>query len=250
VIPIVKTYSEQIKLRNSSKIVAEIHNKLKEMVVPGMVLKELEAVAIDIIKQHKATASFLGYRGYQYSICTSINEEIVHGFPTERIIQEGDVVSIDVGVYKDDYHGDAAFTKIAGTPKNIEDILLVRTTKHCLYKAICNIKEGTAVGDIGTIIEDTAKLEGFDVVKNYVGHGIGRSLHETPQIINYTPTHRGLLLKAGMVICIEPMLTIGSSKNHVKNDNWTVITDTKNNAAHFEHQIIIHKDKAEIISVF
>ena len=247
---IVKPEKELNKIRVSGSIVAEIHKELKKLIVPGVTTDILEQVTLDITAKHKAKPSFLGYRGFPFATCVSVNEVIVHGFPSAKMmLLEGDVVGVDVGVLKDGYHGDAAFTMIVGESRSKEDELLLAAGKECLTKAIAIVKDGTYLGDIGNIIETTAKQYNFDVVRNYVGHGIGKNLHEYPQINNYGKPKTGLKLKAGMVICIEPMLTIGSSDNHTLSDGWTVVTNTGNNAAHFEHQLIVHKDRAEIVSV-
>ena len=244
----VKTSGQLELIRESGSIVGEIHRELKKLIEPGIKTKVLESVAEEIIYSRGATPSFKGYRGYPYCTCISPNSTIVHGFPGEYILREGDVLSVDVGAFKH-LHGDAAFTVIVGEPNSKEDILLVETTERCLKKAIDIAKEGTTTGAIGNIIETTAKAKGFDVVRNFVGHGIGRELHEEPSIYNYGKIESGLMLKAGMVICIEPMITVGKATNTIGDDGWTVTTKDGKNAAHVEHQIIIHKDFAEIITI-
>jgi methionyl aminopeptidase len=248
-ISIVKTSTELELLRESGRVVGLIHTELKRLIKVGVNTKLLSDVTSDIISTNKGAPSFLGYRGYPNNICVSINEEIVHGFHNNRVLKEGDVVSVDVGVYKDKYHGDAAFTVIVGEPLNERDVTLVEATQDCLDKAIKHTKAGITTGSIGRLIEDTALSYGFDVVRDYVGHGIGRELHEAPAIFNYGKDKDGLILKAGMVICVEPMLVVGKQYNHILDDGWTVVTNDGLNAAHCEHQIIVHKDYSEIITI-
>lgn len=235
---ILKTASALNKLRINKRIVDIIHEELKPLIYEGNTADTLETKALEIMKAFDAQPAFLGYRGYPYSICVSINEEIIHGFPSkDKIFREGDVVSVDVGVHKYGYHGDAAFTKIVGQPSCTTDRFLVETTKKCLSSAAKAAKPGVSIGTLGRIIEEIARKEGFGVVTNYVGHNIGRSLHEDPQIPNYHCN--GPIIKEGMCICIEPMLTIGSSENHILEDGWTVVTNDHTKAAHEEWQIII-----------
>jgi methionyl aminopeptidase len=247
-VAIIKKPSELTKLRLCGTIVADIHRELKKVVQVGITTLELEQVTLDVLAKHGAKPSFLGYKGFPYATCISVNEVIVHGFPGEYRLQEGDVVGFDVGAYKNGYHGDAAFTTIVGKATSKLDELLVATCELCLTNAIKLIRDGVPVGAIGYVIEETASSFGFDIVRNYVGHGIGQNLHELPRVYNFGKYTEGLVLKEGMVICIEPMLTIGSSYNYVLDDGWTVVTGTGNNAAHFEHQVIVCKNGAEVIS--
>lgn len=235
---ILKTASALNKLRINKRIVTIIHEELKPLIYEGNTAYSLETKALEIMRAFDAQPAFLGYRGYPYSICVSVNEEIIHGFPSkDKIFMEGDIVSVDVGVYKYGYYGDSAFTKIVGKPLCTADKHLVETTKKCLSSATKAAKPGISIGTLGKIIEETARREGFEVVTNYVGHNIGRNLHEQPQIPNY-PCN-GPIIKEGMCFCIEPMLTIGSSENHVLEDGWTVVTNDCSKAAHEEWQIIV-----------
>lgn len=245
---VVKTSSELNRLRESARIVALVHGELKKLIVPGVTTLELERVAKEIIRQEEGVPSFLGYKGYPHVICSSINEQIVHGFPNDRKLLSGDVLSIDVGVLKDGYHGDAAFTVGVGTITKPTK-KLIRASYKALDHAVSAVKEGTTVGTIGKIIEAYAVSEGYSVVKNYVGHGIGRDLHEEPAIFNFGRDVDGTMLKTGMCICIEPMLCSGSANNHRLLDDWTVVTDDNSLSVHVEHQIIVHKDHGEVISV-
>lgn len=245
---VIKTSSELGKLRESARIVAIVHEELKRRIVPGVTTNELEEVATWLIEQSGAVPAFKGYRGYPYALCCSLNNIVVHGFPDVRKLEEGDIIGIDVGVLKDGYYGDAAFTVGVGKISQ-EATDLIDTAWEALYAALGAVKEGTTTGTLGNIIHSYASNIGYGVVTNYVGHGIGRELHEKPNIPNYGRDIEGVRLKAGMCICIEPMLTIGSPKNHRLSDGWTVVTDDGSLSAHVEHQIIVHKDHGEIISI-
>ncbi len=245
---IIHTSSELDKLREAGRIVGLVHKELKALIMPGVTTKELERVAIEIIAKEEGVPAFKGYKGYPHSICTSVNNEIVHGFPSNRELKCGDVLSVDVGVLKENYYGDAAFTVIVDRPLKLNDLSLVLTTRMCLNRVISHIKEGVTVGSIGNLIESTAQEHGFEVVKNYIGHGIGRELHMTPAVYNYGKDSKGIVLKSSMVICCEPMLVSQGADNHTLEDGWTVVSSNGNNAAHVEAQIIVHKDYAEVIA--
>ncbi len=245
---IVKTSSELERLRESARIVAVVHRELKKLIVPGITTLYLDDVTREIISQEGGVPGFLGYRGYGYAICASVNNTIVHGFPNVRKLEEGDIISIDVGVVKNSYFGDAAFTTGVGKiSADAQD--LIDTTRRALNSAILNVKEGTTTGTLGKVIEECASNEGYSVVKNYIGHGIGQDMHEDPPIFNYGRDVDGIKLKAGMCICIEPMLCIGGADNYRLNDGWSVVTNDGTLSAHEEHQVIVHKDYGEIISV-
>ncbi len=245
---VIKTSSELDKLRESARIVALVHRELKKLIVPGITTMYLDKVTREIISQEGGVPGFLGYMRYEYAICASVNNVIVHGFPNVRKLEEGDVVSIDVGVLKDNYFGDAAFTVGVGEiGTEVQD--LIHTTKLALNRAILNVREGTTTGTIGRVIEECARSDGYSVVRNYIGHGIGRNLHEDPQIFNYGRDIDGIRLKSGMCICIEPMLCIGTAENHRLKDGWSVVTNDGKLSAHEEHQVIVHKDYGEIISI-
>lgn len=247
-IGIVHTSSGLVKLRESGRVVRLVHNELKKIIAPGVTTLELEEVAEEIIAKEGGVPSFKGYRGFPHSICASINEEIVHGFPSNRKLNHGDVLTIDVGVFKEGYHGDAAFMELVGCPISVDDVSLVLASRICLNKAIEHLKEGVTLGSVGNIIESNAKFFGFDVVKNYCGHFIGKELHEIPQVLNFGRDEEGLVLKSGMCLCIEPMLVSNDAANHRLEDGWTVVTDNGNKASHVEAQVIIHKDHCEVIA--
>jgi methionyl aminopeptidase len=245
---IVHTNSALNKLRESARIVALVHRVLKELIGVGVTTAELEAVTRALIKQEGGVPAFMGYKGYPYALCCSLNDIVVHGFPDVQKLEEGDIIGIDVGVLKDGYYGDAAFTTGVGEISN-EAAKLIDTAWGALNAAISNVKEGTTTGMLGNIIDSYASSRGYGVVKNYCGHGIGKELHMEPNIPNYGRKIDGIKLKAGMCICIEPMITMGKADNHRLSDGWTVVTDDGSLACHVEHQIIVHKDHGEIISV-
>ena len=245
---IIKTSEEISKVRESSRIVAEVHSELKKIIQPGITTLQLEKLSEEIIKDNGGVPSFKGYRNYPHSICASLNNEIVHGFPNDKILGGDDLLSVDVGVLKGGYHGDAAFTVPVGEP-NIIQLHLIEAAKKCLNNWIGIAREGISTGEIGAVIERTAKEMGVDVVKNYIGHGIGRELHEYPPIYSYGNMSEGVKLKAGMTICIEPMVVAGCADNEVLEDGWTVVTKDRSLSAHAEHTILITTDQPEILTI-
>ena len=245
---VIHTSSELDKLREVGKIVASVHKELKKLVEEDITTLELDRVAKKLIEQNNAKPAFLGYQGYPYTTCISVNEVIVHGFPNVRKLKNGDLLSIDVGAIKDDYYGDAAFSCIVGEGTE-ESKQLLDASEGALNAAISVIKEGVTVGTIGRVIDEYSRSKGFYVVKNYVGHGIGRQLHMEPAIYNYGRDIEGIKLKAGMCICVEPMLCIDSAENHRLKDGWTVVTNNGKLSCHVEHQLIVHKDYAEVITI-
>lgn len=244
---VIHTNSELDKLRESGRIVALVHEKLKESIRPGISTLDINNIAEKIIMSENGLPAFKGYRGYPFATCCSVNATIVHGFPSKYILKDGDILSIDVGVLKEGFYGDAAFTIGIGTISTNAK-RLIDTSKNALNTAISNIKEGVTTGTIGRIIEEYSQSRGFFVVKNYIGHGIGRQLHMEPAVYNYGRDIDGIKLKAGMCICIEPMLCVDSAENYKLKDGWTVVTKNGKLSAHDEHQIIVHKNNAEIIT--
>ena len=207
----IKTDQEIKLMKEAGRIVGKVHNELKAMIKPGISLLELNDKAEEIIRKEGATPSFLGYHGFPATICSSVNEVLVHGIPNDYQLQDGDIVSIDVGAYKDGYHGDAAFTMCVGNvSKEAEN--LSKATKVALQRAIDMAKPGNTIGDIGNVIEKTAKEYGVKLTKEYIGHGIGKNLHEEPAVPNYGNKGDGPTLKTGMTIAIEPMFIVGTSK--------------------------------------
>lgn len=240
--------AEQIeKIRNASRILINVINSLKLKVRPGTKTKELNILAKALIEKAKARPAFLNYKGFPASICTCVNEEVVHSIPGERILKDGDILSIDVGVEKDGYFSDAAVTVAVGkiSPKALK---LIETSRQALYKAIDLIKPGSRISDISFAIQDYAESMGFSVIREFVGHGIGSSLHEDPQIPNFGQPGMGVVLKEGMVLALEPMLTAGEWKIQILDDGWTAVTADKSLAAHFEHTVAVTSDGAEVLT--
>ncbi|MEN6488525.1 MAG: type I methionyl aminopeptidase [Smithella sp.] len=244
---ILKLPEEIERARASSQIVAEVLNKLRDKVKPGVATKELDRFAEEIALKRGAKPAFKGYRGYPYSLCTSVNEEVVHGMPSERMLKEGDIISLDFGVFYKGFFGDAAITlpvgKIAGSAQK-----LIEVTEQSLYAGIEQAKEGNRLGDISSSVQQIVEAPGFSVVRDFVGHGIGRNLHEDPQIPNYGKKGRGIELKSGMILAIEPMVNQGDYKVIILKDGWTVVTEDGKLSAHFEHSVAITENGPDILS--
>jgi methionyl aminopeptidase len=244
---IIKSPSELDTLRRAGRIVALTLAVLQDAVKPGMRTKNLDAIAEAEIRKHDAIPSFIGYRGFPASLCVSLNEEIVHGIPGDRVIRDGDIVSMDVGAIVDGFHGDAAITVGVGKiTRRAQD--LIDTTREALSSGISAAKVGARMGDISTAIQSTAESRGYSVVKEYVGHGIGRRMHEEPAVPNYGKPGRGILLQNGMALAIEPMLNVGGWRTRLQSDKWTVVTEDGSLSAHFEHTIAITDDGTEVLT--
>lgn len=226
---------------------AEVLESFEKMVEIGMTTKEIENYADERIRTLGGIAAFKGYRDYPASICVSVNEEVVHGIPSSRKLAEGDIVSIDLGVYMDGFYGDAAVTLKMGKVDNTTNNL-VTVTKDSLYLGIENAVEGRRISDISHAIQKHVEDNGFSVVRLFVGHGIGRSLHEEPQIPNYGIPGQGPRLKRGMTLAIEPMVNAGTYEVKVLNDGWTAVTADGKNSAHFEHTVLVTADKPRILT--
>ncbi len=221
---------------------------LEPLVVPGATPKELDRAAEEFVREQGAEPAFKGYRGYPATLCVSVNDAVVHGIPTGDALVEGDVVGLDMGVVLDGYYGDAARTLAVGeVPDEVER--LIRVTREALYKGIEQAVQGRRVGDIGHAVQAHVEGFGLNVVKELVGHGVGRQLHEEPQIPNYGTPGRGTKLTTGMVIAIEPMVCLGLADVYTMPDNWTVRTRDRSLSAHFEHTVAVGMDGAEILSV-
>ncbi len=231
----------------ANKIVAEALQEIAAAIQPGVKTIELDNLAEEICRRRRVKPAFKNYRGYPRSICVSINEEVVHGIPSERQIQEGDLVSIDFGVRYDGYYGDAAITVAVGQISPLARRLL-EVTEASLYAGIAQVKAGNRLGDISHAIQQTVEQAGFGVIRDFVGHGIGRSLHEDPQIPNYGLPGHGPLLQAGMTFAIEPMVSAGSWEITVKPDGWTAVTRDGSLAAHFEHTVALTEEGVLILS--
>jgi len=246
---ILKNPDEIEKARASNRIVAEVLNVLREKVKPGVTTRELDKVAEDITRKRGAKPAFKGYRGYPYSLCTSVNEEVVHGMPSNRVLMEGDLIGLDFGVFLDGFCGDSAITLPVGRVSE-EAERLMRVTEQSLYAAIRQAKDGNRLGDISAAVQETAESAGYSVVRDFVGHGIGKDMHEEPQIPNYGKKGRGMELKRGMILAIEPMVNAGKYKVKVLSDGWTVITADGSLSAHFEHSVAITDNGPEILSIW
>jgi methionyl aminopeptidase len=244
---IIKTPEEIERMRVSSLIAARIRDELAEKVAPGVTTGELDAFAQELTAKLGAKSSFYGYRGYPGHICTSVNDEVVHGIPGPRRIGIGDVVSIDVGVVYDGYVGDTAATVMVGVTDQ-EVIRLVRVAEQALAAGIARAVPGGRLSDISHAIEQVVVDAGFSVVREFVGHGIGRTMHEEPQIPNFGQPGKGPRLKAGMTLAIEPMVNLGVADVEVMPDGWTVLTKDRKPSAHVEHTIAIGEQGAEILT--
>ena len=243
----IKSNEEIELLKIAGQIVGDTHNYLKQFIKPGITTKELDKLAYDYIISKDATPSFLNYEGYPASICTSVNEEVVHGIPSDRVLQEGDIISIDIGACYKGYHGDSAWSYPVGNIDEEKKYLLEHTEKS-LYEGLSVIKPGMKIGDIGYAIEQYALKHKLGVVKELVGHGVGKHLHESPDVPNYGKKNTGMTLRKGMVIAVEPMLNLGDSNIYILDDDWTIITADDKPSAHFEHTVVVTKDGYEILT--
>ncbi len=238
----------EIKIMREAGILNYLtHEEIKKYVKPGVKTKELDKVAYDFIIAHNAKPSFLNYEGFPASICVSVNDEVVHGIPSDRVIKDGDIVSVDVGVEVHGYHSDAARTYIVGkVSKEVED--LVHNTEKALYVGLSKIHEGAKLGDVGAAIEEFAHKHGLSVVEELVGHGVGTDIHESPDVPNYGKAGSGITLKSGMVIAVEPMLNLGERYIYLHDNDWTISTDDEMPSAHFEHTVVVTKDGYKILT--
>lgn len=245
-----KTEEEIELIRKSSLLVGKTLAEVAKYVQPGISTLKLDSIAEEYIKDNGAIPGFKGYRNYPNTLCISINDEVVHGIPgSERIIKDGDIVSVDCGVICNDYYGDSAYTFPVG---NVEGKILdfIRVTEESLYKGIEMAVDGKRLGDIGYAIQSYVESYGYSVVRDLVGHGIGRNLHEEPNVLNYGKRGSGTKLHKGLVICIEPMINMGKMKVYHDNDGWTVRTADGKPSAHYEHTVAIGSEKAEILTTF
>lgn len=241
--------AEQIEImRIAGRIVAETHELLKKEIHPGVTTGRLDALANDYIRSRGAIPSFKGYRGFPANICTSVNEEVIHGIPSSRKLANGDIVSIDIGVVYNGYQGDAARTH--GVGEISEDARrLIETTEESFFEGIKFAKTGNHLHEISAAIQKCAESRGFSVVREYVGHGIGKQMHEEPQIPNYKPPNRGPRLTGGMVLAIEPMVNAGTYEINVLNDNWTVVTRDAKLSAHYENTVLVTDAGPELFTI-
>jgi len=241
-----RSHSELVKLEEASRIVLETLDVVEKAVAPGVTTDDLDAIAEAEIRRQGAKPAFIGYRGYPKTLCTSVNDEVVHGIPGKRTLREGDVVGVDCGAVVAGYFGDAARTVPVGriAPETAE---LLAVTRQALEAGIAAARPGARVSDIGAAVEAVALVHGYGVVRDFVGHGVGTALHEEPQVPNYGPGGRGSLLKAGMVLAIEPMFNLGRAEVSVDPDGWTVRTRDRSTSAHFEYTIALEPQGAVIL---
>lgn len=249
-----KTEDEINLLRNANQLVGQTLTEVAKIVKPGVTTRELDTLAEQFIRDHGAVPTFKGFPNpygspFPASLCTSVNEVVVHGIPNDEPLKEGDIVSVDCGALLDGFNGDSCYTFCVGEVSE-EIKQLLRVTKESLYKAIDQAIVGRRIGDISYAVQSHCEQYGYGVVKEFVGHGIGREMHEDPQVPNYGRQGTGKQLKNGLCIAIEPMITLGSPEIQLMEDRWSVITRDRKPAAHFEHTIAIHHGKAEILSSF
>ncbi len=246
---LVKTEIEIEKIRTSSLLVGKTIAEVARHMKPGVTTLALDKIAEEFIRDHKAKPAFKGYHGFPATLCVSVNEVVVHGIPGKRELKEGDLVSIDCGTIIDGYYGDSAFS-FGLVPVAVEMELLMKRTHDSLLKSIGVIAAGKRVGDIGYEVQTYVESFGYTVVRDLVGHGLGSSLHEKPEVPNYGRRGNGPKLEAGMVICIEPMINLGTRQVTQENDGWTIRTMDRKPSAHFEHAVVIRNDGADILSSF
>ncbi len=243
----IRDKSEIAKMRKAGLVVAEMHEKTREAIRPGITTLEIDAVARAVLERRGARSNFLNYHGFPAVICTSPNDMIVHGIPGPYVLEEGDIISIDCGAIIEGYHGDAAYTVGVGTISP-EAKRLLEVTERSLYAGIDQMVDGNRLHDIGRAVQEVAEAEGYGVVKNYVGHAIGTAMHEEPQVPNYWPGNPGPRLKVGNVFAIEPMVNAGTEKTRELDDGWSVVTADGSLSAHFEHTIAITENGPEILT--
>jgi methionyl aminopeptidase len=246
---ICKTPGEIEIMRIAGRIVALTHQELQKHLTPGITTKELDHIAEEFILSQDAIPSFKGYNGFRGSICTSVNEELVHGIPGDRILQNGDIISIDIGAKYNGYHGDSAWTYAVGDIDDQSQHLL-KITEESLYQGINEAIPGERLSNISHAIQTYVEANGFSIVREYVGHGVGQDLHEEPHIPHFGPPNKGPRLMPGMVLAIEPMVNAGSRYVRTLTDNWTVVTVDGRRCAHFEHTVVITETGFEILTRF
>lgn len=244
----IKTADDFAKMRHAGRVVARIHEALREAAAPGVTLLDLDRIAARLIADGDCTPNFLNYKGFPANTCLSINEQLVHGIPSERALKDGDILSVDAGAIHQGWHADAAVTFAIGeVPREV--LTLLEVTERALQAGIAHATVGTRLGDLGHAISSVAAEEGYGVVREYTGHGIGLQMHEDPQVLNYGRPGKGLKLREGMAIAIEPMFNAGSPETRVLDDGWTVVTADGSLCAHFEHTIAITRDGPQVLTL-
>lgn len=244
----VKSEEEIDLMRAPCAIVRDCLSFVGERIKPGMTTGEVDQLVYDFIKASGAEPSCLGYGGFPASACVSVNEVVVHGIPDDRVLEEGDIVSVDLCAYKNGFHGDGARTFAVGEVSP-EKKKLIRVTEECFFKALEGLRAGTPLFDIGYRVQTHAESNGFSVIRSYTGHGIGREMHEDPSVYNFGRRGTGMRLKAGTVICIEPMIAMGDWRVNVLDDGWTAVMADKKPAAHYENTVVIREDGTEILTL-
>jgi methionyl aminopeptidase len=242
-----KSPAEIASLREANRVVATVLARMAELTEPGVTTAELDAEAEGLCRQMGAKPAFKGYRGFPYALCASPNQQVVHGFPNRRPLKEGDILSLDFGAILDGFYGDSAVTLPVGKVAN-QAQRLMEATRRSLMAGIEMMRPGNRLGQVSAAVQDVVEKAGFSVVRQFVGHGIGRALHEEPQLPNFGHPGRGLRLKAGMVIAIEPMVNAGDYEVTILDDGWTAVTVDGKLSAHFEHSVAITEDGPEILS--
>ena len=242
-----KTAEEIQIIRESAKILAQAHGEVARMIKPGVKTKDLDRRAEEFIRDHKGVPSFLHYNGFPASLCISVNETVVHGFPGEYQLKEGDIVAVDCGVEYKGFHSDSAYTyPLPGVTQEVLDLL--NRTYEALYLGIDAAKAGNRIGDVSYAVQEHVEQFGYGVVRELVGHGVGRKLHEDPEVPNYGKRGKGPKIVAGMVFAIEPMINMGTRKVVQERDGWTIRTSDRKPSAHFEHTVAIHEDRTEVLT--
>lgn len=244
---IYKTEDEIKLMQTSALLVSAALSEIAKVLKPGMTTLDIDRIAAEFIRDNQSEPSFLNYNGYPHNICTSVNDVVVHGFPNNVPLREGDLVSVDVGVYKNGFHGDHAYTFILGDIAP-EVLKLVRITKESLFEGIKNAVVGKRLGDISNAIQEYTEKEGYGVVRELVGHGLGRAMHEDPQVPNYGRKGSGTMMKENLVLAIEPMINLGTRHIYTDDDGWTIRTEDGKPSVHFEHDVCIKKGEAFILS--
>ena len=235
------------KMKVAGHVVSVCHQRVEAAIAPGITTGELDEIVVDTLKEHNALASFLGYNGFPASICASVNEEIVHGFPGKRVLNEGDIIAVDIGAIVDGWHGDSAWTYGVGKI-SAEAEQLLKDTEQALLIGVAEARPGNRLGAIGYAIEQFAAPKGYGIVRGYGGHGIGRRMHEDPHVPNFGSANFGPVLRKGMTFAIEPMLNIGTEETKVLSDDWTVVTTDGSLSAHFEFTVAITDDEPLVLT--
>lgn len=244
-----KTVEEIALIKQSGDLLGRTHGIISKAIKPGVKTKDLDSLAYQYILDHKALPSFKGYNGFPYSLCISVNDVVVHGMPSNYELKDGDIISVDCGVLLNGFHADSAYTYPVGlVSKNTMQLLI--DTKESLYKGIEHCMAGNRTGDIGSAIQQFVEKKGYSVVRELVGHGVGRQLHEKPEVPNYGKKGKGALLSDGVVIAIEPMINLGTKQVVQEKDGWTIRTADRKPSAHFEHTVAVHDGKPQILTTF